>query len=100
MLLFLRQTFMTRARARVCVCVCVCVYVVPWHCSAQLSMFNMERRYRNKFIIIIIKAKLYEKLFCKVLLTSVNSHRWPWSNHAKALFGCVLGDQSDRKERE
>ena len=33
--------------------VCVCV-VVHWHCSAQLSMFNMEKRYRNKIIIIII----------------------------------------------
>ena len=47
----------------VCVCVCVCgrmvggcgcVRVVHWHCSAQLSMFNMERRYNNKIIIIII----------------------------------------------
>ena len=39
----------------VCVCVCVCVVVVVhWHCSAQLSMFNMEKRYRNKIIIIII----------------------------------------------
>ena len=34
---------------------CVCVYVVVhWHCSAQLSMFNMEKHYRNKIIIIII----------------------------------------------
>ena len=24
------------------------------HCSAQLSMFSMEKRYRNKIIIIII----------------------------------------------
>ena len=43
----------------VCVCVCVCVcgrvcgVVVHWHCSAQLSMFNMEKRYRNKIIIIV-----------------------------------------------
>ena len=42
-----------RARACVCVCVCVCVYVVHWHCTAQLSMFNMEKRFRNKIIIII-----------------------------------------------
>ena len=41
------------ARARVCVCVCLCV--VHWHCTAQLSMFNMEKRFRNKIIIIIIK---------------------------------------------
>ena len=38
----------SRARAR------VCVYVVHWHCTAQLSMFNMEKRFRNKIIIIII----------------------------------------------
>ena len=36
------------------VCVCVCVCVVHWHCTAQLSMFNMEKRFRNKIIIIII----------------------------------------------
>ena len=50
--------------ACVCVCVCVCacvsvcvvfvVVIVHWHCSEQLSMFNMEKRYRNKIIIIII----------------------------------------------
>ena len=37
-----------RVRARVC--------VIHWHCSAQLSMFNMEKRYRNKIIIIIINS--------------------------------------------
>ena len=47
MLLFLRQLFMMH----VCVCVCVVVVIVHWHCSAQLSMFNMEKRYRNKIII-------------------------------------------------
>ena len=31
---------------------CVVVVIVHWHCSAQLSMFNMEKRYRNKIIII------------------------------------------------
>ena len=61
MLLFLCQLFMMRVCVCVCVCVrtcvracvraCVCV-VVHWHCSAQLSMFNMEKRYRNKIIII------------------------------------------------
>ena len=40
--------FLTRARTRVYVC------VVHWHCTAQLSMFNMEKRFRNKIIIIII----------------------------------------------
>ena len=49
MLLFLRQMFMMR------VFVCVCgVVVVHWHCSAHLSMFYMEKRYRNKIIAIII----------------------------------------------
>ena len=38
------------ARVRACVCVCV----VHWHCTAQLSMFNMEKCLRNKIIIIII----------------------------------------------
>ena len=38
--------FMMCARARVC--------VIHWHCSAQLSMFNMEKRYRNKIITILI----------------------------------------------
>ena len=42
------QMFMLCARARARVC------VIHWHCSAQLSMFNMEKRYRNKIIIIII----------------------------------------------
>ena len=49
---FVRCFWRARARARVCVCVCVCV--VHWHCTAQLSMFNMEKRFRNKIIIIII----------------------------------------------
>ena len=43
-----RQMFMMCARARARVC------AIHWHCSAQLSMFNMEKRYRNKIIIIII----------------------------------------------
>ena len=34
--------------------VCECVCVVHLHCSMQLSMFNMEKRYRNKIITIII----------------------------------------------
>ena len=36
-----------------------CVFVVHWHCTAQLSMFNMEKRYRNKIIIIIIIIYIY-----------------------------------------
>ena len=45
---FVRCFWRTRARARACVC------VIHWHCTAQLSMFNMEKRFRNKIIIIII----------------------------------------------
>ena len=51
-LLFFRQMFLMIARARACVCMCVCV--VHWHCTAQLSMFDIEKRFRNKIIIIII----------------------------------------------
>ena len=47
---FMSVYLMYLTRARVCVCVCV----VHWHCTAQLSMFNMEKRFRNKIIIIII----------------------------------------------
>ena len=35
----------------VCVCACVSVCVVHLHCSEQLSMFNMEKSYRNKIIM-------------------------------------------------
>ena len=59
MLLFFCQMFLMRAR----VCMCVCVCVVQWHYSAQLSMFNMEKRYRNKIIIIIIIIKQDTKLY-------------------------------------
>ena len=52
MLLFFSQMFLMIAWARARAC--VCVYVVYWHCPAQLSMFNMEKRFRNKIIIIII----------------------------------------------
>ena len=52
MLLFFCQMFVTHARVRACVR--ACVRVVHWHCTAQLSMFNMKKRFRNKIIIIII----------------------------------------------
>ena len=35
-------------------CAHVRARVIHWHCSAQLSMSNMEKCYRNKIIIIII----------------------------------------------
>ena len=52
-----------------CVCVCACVYmcvhvcvcVVHLFCSAQLSMFNMAKRYRNIIIIIIIKSMTVQR---------------------------------------
>ena len=44
---------------------CVYVCVVHWYCSAQLSMFNMEKRYRNKIIIIITKQQ--ECVFVTIL---------------------------------
>ena len=47
---FVRCFWWSRAHARVC----VCMYVVHWHCTAQLSMFDMEKRFRNKIIIIIL----------------------------------------------
>ena len=54
-------TYCVMLQAFICYCsssdvydVRACVCVIHWHCSAQLSMFNMEKRYRNKIIIIII----------------------------------------------
>ena len=54
MLLFLHHVY------DVCVCVfiVVVVVIVHWHCSAQLSMFNMEKHYRNKIITIITYISL------------------------------------------
>ena len=47
-------------------CACVCVRVVHLYCSAQLSMFNKEERYRNKIIIIIItiRSRTEQKHLC------------------------------------
>ena len=36
----------------------MCVCVVHWQCTAQLSMFNMEKRFRNIIIIIISNFKI------------------------------------------
>ena len=63
MLMFFRQMFLTRARA--------CVCVVHWHCTAQLSMFNMEKRFRNKIIIIIIIVRKPFPLWADLQLNSV-----------------------------
>ena len=40
------DVFDARSRVRVC--------ALHWHCTAQLSMFNMEKRFRNKINTIII----------------------------------------------
>ena len=51
--------------------VCVVVVIVHWHCSAQLSMFNMEKRYKNKIIIIIIILQ-----FCPTV-DALRRQAWP-----------------------
>ena len=62
MLLFVvRCLWCASMRARVC--------VIHWHCTAQLSMFNMEKRYRNKIIIIIIIIYVIPHIF------------WPFLKH-------------------
>ena len=73
----------------VCVCVCMCVCVVHLHCSAQLSMFDMEKcyrnkimekRYRNKIIIIIIITQVIvvsERLLLHCSPCRTLSPRWP-----------------------
>ena len=50
MLLFLRQMFVTH----VCVCGYVCVCVVHLHCSAQLSMFNMDSAIEIKSLLLLL----------------------------------------------
>ena len=47
-----------------CVCVCVCACVVHLYCSAQVSMFNMEKRYVNKIIIINVMTMMMSKCLC------------------------------------
>ena len=54
-------------------CVCVCVVIVHWHCSARLSMFNMEKRYRNKIIIIIILLNGYRRRRVQLVYTTVGA---------------------------
>ena len=79
MLLFLRQLFMMRMHVCVCVracirvCVRACVCVVHLYCSAQLSMFDMEKHYRNKIIIIIIIIILPARVFLWVGWLSVET---------------------------
>ena len=64
MLLFVvRCLWCARMRARVC--------VIHWHCTAQLSMFNMEKRHRNKIIIIIIINYLFSTLICNYLFSTL-----------------------------
>ena len=71
------------ACVRVCVCVCVCVVIVHWHCSAQLSMFNMEKRYRNKIIIIITIKRFWHSCPRRVNASNKNTtsiqHPWRWN---------------------
>ena len=43
-----------------CVCVCLCFHS---YCSAQLSMFNMEMRKKNKIIISTYSSARFYVLF-------------------------------------
>ena len=56
---------MCNALLQVLIMVCVFKHL---YCSAQLSMSNMEKRYRNKIIIIIISVKYDHEFFvaCKL----------------------------------
>ena len=79
------------ACACACVCVCVCVHVcgVHFYCLAQLSMFSMEKRNRNKIIIIIINniynihsttVKPYKHKSCTPVLLRKNLFLWKGPN--------------------
>ena len=78
-----------------CACVRARVCVIHWHCSAQLSMFNMEKRYRNKIIIIIIiitddDIHLHADWVCTRLKKKTTStmntlrHMWHTQTHTNA----------------
>ena len=55
--------------ARICVCVCVCVCIAHLHCSAQLSMLNMDKCYRNKIIIIIFTCTFPQSIISQGHMT-------------------------------
>ena len=84
-----------RVRARVC--------VIHWHCSAQLSMFNMEKRYRNKIIIIIIIISFHARVGC----FSPCCIRWSvaiavilfWLHLVVLVSPCFLGPRISRDYR-
>ena len=67
-----------------CVCVHVHVCVVHLYCSAQLSMFNLEKRYRNKIIIIIITTT-------NIIITI----RISFSTSISSVVGLLLIDLSE-----
>ena len=76
-----------RACVRMCVRVCF-VVIVHWHCSAQLSKFNMEKRYRNKIIIIMCVCVCVCVYVCVCVCTClyVCHHQFVWLG----LFLCTL----------
>ena len=80
-----RQMFMMCARAHARVC------VIHWHCSAQLSMINMEKRYRNTIIVIIIIT-----LICQFLLvaqfveTATTNSVFLWNRSQRDVHGSPL----------
>ena len=40
----------------------MCVVIVHCHCSAQLSMFNMEKRCRNKSLLLLRRPPRERKI--------------------------------------
>ena len=79
-------------RACVRACVRTCVYVVHLYCSAQLSMFDMEKRYRNKIIIIIIIILMFTRYHgtCRKLQAGrVQSCVSPFIDHGCLPAGTV-----------
>ena len=43
-----------RVSVHACACVRMCVCVAHLYCSSQLNMFNTEKLYRNKIIILLL----------------------------------------------
>ena len=75
---------------------CACVCVVHWHCSAQLSMFNMEKRYRNKIIIIIIitiEVCVQTYIYLQTLYVVVFEAPLVTEVCVRLLVGCLTSQQ-------
>ena len=81
-----------------------CVCVVHIYCSAQMSMFQMEKRYRNKIIIIIIiviinascelgpvgsPVAVLESVSPRVFLQAVTSSTIGWRGLSCGMVCCL-----------